>query len=202
MLSLTSCVMSLVSIDAFRLHFPFLTDGDVAALLQLCSTRELAAEEVYLRAGRSDMRGALVLGGLLRNFHTLPDGTERTVLFVPEGGVIAAHATVFYGMPATETTVAVEETAILEIDMRGLRKVIKENPRLMRTYTQMLERMLTLAIARIDSFVLKRPEDRYITFCHEFPALATRVPQKHIASYLGITPVSLSRLRTRMAKGN
>lgn len=172
------------------------------AVMQLCGTRELAADEVYLRAGRYDMRAAMVLNGLLRNYHTLPDGTERTVLFIPEGKAVAPYATVFHGLPATETTSAIEPTLILELDMKALREVLSANPRLMRAYTQVLEMMLTEAINRIDSFVLKRPEARYEAFCKEFPQLVNRIPQKHIASYLGITPVSLSRLRGRSLKGN
>jgi|GEM_PF-6708064 len=52
--------------------FPFLTDSDVTDLLNFYSTRELKPNEYFLRAGKLEMRGAIVLQGLLRNFHTLP----------------------------------------------------------------------------------------------------------------------------------
>lgn len=180
-----------------QVRFPYLSEEDLLEVMQHCNTRQLEADEFFLKAGKVEMRGALVLNGLLRNFHTLPDGTERTVLFTPEGHGVAPYATLFFGQPASESTVAVEQSVIIEFDMRGLRKTIDGNPRLMRAYTHMLERMLTDAIARIDSFVLKKPEERYASFCKEFPQLLQRVPQKHLASYLGITPVSLSRIRAR-----
>jgi len=184
-------------IDAVREKFPFLTDDDVGEVLGICSTREIGANEYFLRAGKVELRGAIVLHGLMRNFHTLPDGTERTVLFIPELRTIAPYATLFSGLPATESTMTLEDTVLLEIDLRALRRQIDQNPRLMRAYTSAVELALTDTISRIDQFILLTAEERYQRFVKENPGLSQRIPLKHLASYLGITPVSLSRIRAR-----
>lgn len=194
--------MDSAAFGPFQARFPYLNTTDVAEVMQHARTRELVADEVLFKAGKTEMRGAVVLSGLLRNYHTLANGTERTVLFTPEGQGVAPYATLFFGLPGRESTVAVEKTVIIEFDMRGLRKAIEENPRLTRAYAQLLELMLTEAISRIDSFVLQSPEERYTKFGTDYPHLANRIPLKYLASYLGITPVSLSRLRARVLRGN
>jgi CRP-like cAMP-binding protein len=187
-------------LDLIRAQFPNLTDADIGEVLPLLIVRELAAGEVFIRAGQVNYTSAFVVKGLLRNYHLLDNGTERTVLFTAEGGTIAAYASFFRNMPSVEYIAALEPTFLLTVDMRALRKIMDNNLGLTQAYTQTLERMLLDAIDRIDRFVLLSPEQRYTQFRHHHLELEQRIPQKHLASYLGITAISLSRMRNRMVK--
>lgn len=180
--------------------FPFIKEEDMAAVLSLCHTKELKAGEIFIHAGRVSYHAAMVMNGLLRNFHTVANGEEKTVLFVDAGQMIASYATLLQNMPAKETIVALEDSLLLVCDMKAFMQLTNFNERLLQLYIRAVEQMLIAAITRIDEFTLLSPEQRYQKLFRESPALIQRVPQKHLASYLGITPISLSRMRNRMAK--
>lgn len=187
-------------LEVIKSRFPLLGNAELAQLAPLISMKQLAAGETLIRAGSVDYRGVLVLSGLLRNYHPLGIGKERTVLFIAAGGSVAAYASVLENRPAVEQTQALEDTVVLLIDMRQLRKLMEDNQVLQRVYTQVIEQLLLDAIKRIDRFVMLSPEQRYLQFIHENPELEQRIPQKYLASYLGITPISLSRMRNRMVR--
>lgn len=183
-------------------RFPYLHEDDMAAVMRLASMRTVSAGEHLIRAGTVNYSGFLVVKGLLRNYHILPDGSERTVLFTSEGGSVASYATVFRNLPTVEQVTAIEETLVIAMDTREMRKLMESRPELRLAYSQVIEQLLLDAITRIDRFVLLSPEERYRAFVKENPGLEQRIPQKHLASYLGITPVSLSRIRARAVRGN
>jgi len=187
-------------LDVIKSRFPLLDNADLMQLAPLVSVKQLLAGETLIRSGTVDYRGALVLSGLLRNYHPMGIGKERTVLFIAAGGAVAAYASVLENRPAVEQTQALEDSTVLLFDMRQLRKLMDQNQSLQMVYTKAVEQMLLDAIRRIDRFVLLSPEQRYLQFLTEQPDLEQRIPQKYLASYLGITPISLSRMRNRMAR--
>lgn len=189
-------------LSLIRSKFPYLSEADMAAVLRLASMRTVKAGEHLIRAGTVNYSGFLLVKGLLRNYHILPDGSERTVLFTAEGGSVASYASVLRNMPSVEQVTALEESLVIVMDVRELRKLMDSSLDLTRAYAQVVEQLLLGAITRIDRFVLLSPEERYFTFVREQPGLEQRIPQKHLASYLGITPVSLSRIRARGVRGN
>ena len=187
-------------ITLIRQRFPYLSEQDVMSVARIAVMRTVAVGEHFIRSGTVNYNAALVIKGLLRNYHVLPDNSERTVLFTSEGGSVASYASVLSNMPSIEQVTAIEDTLLILMDMREVRKVIEGNDALMRGYTEVLEKMLLAAIDRIDQFVLRSPEERYLRFVKERPDLEQRIPQKYLASYLGITPVSLSRIRGRAVR--
>ncbi|MCF8277323.1 MAG: Crp/Fnr family transcriptional regulator [Flavobacteriales bacterium] len=187
-------------LQLIRQRFPYLSDEDLMSVGSLFQMRRLEPGESFIKAGRVNYTGALVIEGLLRNYHHLPNGAERTVLFTAEGQTVGAYSSIIKHMPAVEHVVALETTMLLTMDMREFKKIMVASPNLMQAYAQILETMLLEAIERIDQFVLLSAEHRYLRFKKDFPDLEQRIPQKHLASYLGITAISLSRMRNRMVK--
>lgn len=180
--------------------FPYITDDDIAQTLAVSSLRQLQPGETLIKEGELCYTSVMVIEGLLRNFHTTENGEEKTVLFIWEGESIAPYASVFLNKPATESTQAIEPTTVLSIDYREYNKLSSSNPRINQSHRHMLENALVQAIDRIDDFTLRSPEKRYLRMLKEQPELVQRVPQKYLASYLGITPISLSRIRNRILK--
>ena len=78
-------------------------------------------------------------------------------------------------------------------------KIIENNPKLEKSRKFFLQKMLKDALERIESFVLYSPEERYVKYVESKPDIINRVPNKYIANVLGMTPVSLSRIRKRIA---
>jgi len=136
----------------------------------------------------------------MRNYTINHNGEEVTVLFATEMQVITPYATVLLGTPATETSAAVERSVLLTLDFQELRQEAQTDPLVMRVYTEMIEQSLVAAIQRIEDFTQKRPEQRYQRLLDTQSNLTDRVPLKYLASYLGITAVSLSRIRKKVVE--
>lgn len=92
-----------------------------------------------------------------------------------------------------------EDTDLLEIDYDALQDLLENIPKLESTRKYFLMNMLAESMNRVESLILLSPEDRYRQLVEQKPNIINRVPNKYIATFLGITPVSLSRLRRRMA---
>ena len=90
---------------------------------------------------------------------------------------------------------ALEETTVMFLETGKVRKLISENESFKDTWILLLEKGMRYKIYRENGFLVENATERYIHFKKLFPELSGRVPQKHIASYLGIKPESLSRIR-------
>lgn len=181
-------------------RFSVLKEEDLAQIMPLISFKVLTAGELFIQEGDMSYQIAIVLEGLLRNFHFTEDGEEKTVLFTWEAEVVAGYKCIFLNEPATENIEALEPTTLVVFDYHAFKALTHENTRFVQAHLQILEKAFVEAILRIDDFTLNSPEERYLRLLTERPFLLQRVPQKHLASFLGITQVSLSRIRKRITQ--
>jgi CRP-like cAMP-binding protein len=179
--------------------FKNLTYEDLLPLLQLAKPRHLAASEVYIQQNSTHRKIALILTGLIRVYLVKPNGDEITTELSWEDQIVACQDAIFLNKPSRFTYQAMEETDLLEIDYDALQTLLESTPKLESTRKYFLMNMLAQSMDRIESFVLLSPEERYRQLVEQKPNIINRVPNKYIATFLGITPVSLSRLRRRMA---
>ena len=94
---------------------------------------------------------------------------------------------------------AIEPTEMLVMELKTMREIVHGHPKYEAGLRFFLSDSLLQAVQLIDDFILLSPEERYLKFVKEHPNLLNRVPNKYIANILGITPVSLSRIRKRIA---
>jgi CRP-like cAMP-binding protein len=180
-------------------HFKNLTYEDLLPLLQLAKPRHLAASEVYIHENSDYRKIALILRGLIRVYLVKQNGAEITTELSWEDQIVACQDAILRHKPSRFTYEAVEDTDLLEIDYDALQALLENTPKLESTRKYFLMNMLDQSLDRIESFVLLSPEERYRQLVEQKPSIINRVPNKYIATLLGITPVSLSRLRRRMA---
>lgn len=180
--------------------YHYLPDSKLQELLNLVNIIILEEGEVFIQAGERTKKIGFIVEGLMRNYITTENGADVTVVFVAEMQVITAHAPIFLGTPATETSEALERTTLLVFDFVDFKERAQGDPLLMRMYVEMVEASLVAAIQRIEDFTQKRPEQRYQRLLDTQSHLTDRIPLKHLASYLGITAVSLSRIRKRLSQ--
>ena len=149
----------------------------------------------------ADHKGFLLLSGILRGYYLDVDGNDVTHMFIFEG---TSYGTDFLttDKPHVCNFEAIEECIAVEINRVVLLEEIKNNPGLMMAYIHMLEEALKRKILRETSLVTKSATERYLDLKKEYPAIDKRISQLHIASYLGITPVSLSRIRRIIREEN
>lgn len=183
-----------------KARFPYLPDEKFQHLLGLGELRILNPGEVFIAAGSRSTLAGLVVEGLLRNYIINDNGEQTTVVFATEMQAIAPYTPVFLNRPASETTEAVEQSLLFVIDFNVFRQAAKDDIDYAQIYTDILQSGFVAAIERIEDFTQKNPEQRYRRLLEIHGHLIERVPLKYLASYLGITAVSLSRIRKRLSK--
>jgi len=172
--------------------------ADTEPLFAMTRWVQLEANETYIRKGDASRRLAFIEQGIMRAYLIKDNGEEATLFLRWEGQFIASHDTIIHQQPSRFIYKALEPINLLEIDYGVLEDILKLHPEYEPLRNFFLMRMLADSLKTMESFVTQSPEERYRELVTEQFDLINRVPGKYIASMLGITPVSLSRIRKRM----
>ncbi len=135
-----------------------------------------------------------VQSGLARIYY-YKDGNEITEYFAFENDIIIRAESLFTGKPSKKAIQAVEETIFIGIPSALLFELYDSFPDIERLFRKIIESAYVDTVNRIENIQFHTAEERYSQLLSENPAMIQRIPLKHIASYLGITQVSLSRIR-------
>ena len=138
-----------------------------------------------------------VCSGLLRYYYIAEDGKEWNKAFIAENTLTASFSEDFLGYPSPYGIQALENSFLLSaryVDFEALYELHTSIERLGRRF---VEQVLAVKLTRERSFLQHDARSRYRDFLHQHPGLSERIPQYHLASYLGISEVTLSRLRDR-----
>lgn len=177
-------------------------ETELAKLLALCRPAALRRGEHLLRAGETPHSLAFVEAGLLRLYYLDADGREFTKSFCAEGEVIAAYSALLLGQPSRLFIEALEDARLLVIDYRAYQELAAGHLCWGAVNQRRAEALFIKKEQREAALLLDDAETRYQQFLADHPGLEARVRQHHIASYLGITPVALSRIRARLRRVN
>lgn len=176
--------------------------ADTEPLFAMAKWIRLETNETYIRKGDTSQRLAFIEQGIIRAYTVKDNGDEATLFLRWEGQFIASHDAIIHRQPSRFIYRALEPLTLLEIDYAVLEDILKTHPEYEPLRNFFLMRMLADSLKSMESFVMLSPEERYRDLVSGNFNLVNRVPGKYLASMLGITPVSLSRIRKRMhAKG-
>lgn len=195
----------MIDLDKLRLIYNLgknLTFADAQELLKSAKTRSFAVGELLIREGQTRKEVFFIRQGLVRGVRINDKGEEITTMLRWENQPIASPYLILFQEPAQQNFEALEPTDVFCIDFDTMESIIARNPKLEANRKYFLQNILKEAMERIDSFILLSPEERYLEFIRTKPDIVDRVPGKYIATLLGITPVSLSRIRKRIASRN
>ncbi len=118
----------------------------------------------------------------------------------PEYNVVVNIHSVLFEEPSNFSYQTFEDTKIYKIDYASVIDLTSKNPDLLEINRRYIGRnAMRQAFKREESFVFMSPVERYLTYIKDYPNVVNRAPDKYIANVLGITPVSLSRIRNRLA---
>lgn len=190
--------VSISSLQQLLFELSGVLPADSSPLFAVTRQVKLHANETYIREGDQDRRLAYIEKGIMRAYTLKPNGDEATLFLRWEKQFIASHDTIIHRKPSRFVYRALEEVTLLEIDYDVLEAVMKVYPQFEPLRNFFLLRMLSESLAMMEAFVTLSPEERYRNLLAERFDVVNRVPDKYIASMLGITPVSLSRIRKRM----
>lgn len=181
---------------------PAFPDADWAPLEAALRPRHLPRGAHFVEAGGYRPEVALVLGGALRLYYPRPSGEERTTYFFFENHLLADYHSCLSGRPSQMSLQALTDTDLVVFDYAVLRRLYDERPVYERFGRLVAEYHLLGTDARLVEQLLLSPEERYRQLLASGKTkILERIPQHLVANYLGITPVSLSRIRARVARG-
>lgn len=166
------------------------------ALLRHCAVLKLSKGEILQSIGRTCYTVYFIRKGSARIFY-YKDGNDITESFAFENSLLARVESLFTGRPSLKGIELLEDTELIAISALPVFKLYDEFPQIERLARKITERGYVDTVNRIESLQFHSAEERYRQLLLEAPDLLKRVPLKHIASYLGITQVSLSRIRRK-----
>lgn len=183
-----------------RFPVPWTEDG-LDELAYSFEHEKLSKGAFFVQDGQVCRNFALVTKGCLR-YYILDEGDEKSAFFFPENYFAADFRSFLSGKPARCFIDALEDSELLTVSVHKIRELGQKHRDVETCARTVVEKLLVSCENRLLLHLLSNPEARYKRLMDDFGDLVNRVPQKHLASFLGITPVSLSRIRARMLQSS
>ncbi|RPD93054.1 Crp/Fnr family transcriptional regulator [Aureibaculum marinum] len=177
-------------------------EKEIISIVENCTVKKVKKEEFLLRSGEHCKHTFFVESGLLRQFSIDQKGKEHILSFAPENWFVTDRESAFFNKPSVYFIQALENSEVVLIDENFVKLLSKKvenftdfNNKLLHNHIRHLQNRINLLLSAV-------AEDRYLEFIKMYPDILLRVPQTMVASYLGITPESLSRVRKELASKN
>ena len=172
-----------------------LEDGECEVFAGAFRPMRLKRGQTVLRSGEVARDAAFVVSGCLRSYSLDENGFEHTLQFATAGWWITDMYSWISGRPADQQIEAVRESQVLMLSRRDQLGLFDRVPGLERYFRILTENALVSARQRLTENMSLTARQRYQNFCSRHPELLHLIPQKLIASYIGITPEFLSKIR-------
>ena len=176
-----------------------LNDLQRRQLTEIFSCKTVKARQDIILPHSSDRDIYFVWEGLLRFYYLSDDGIESNKAFISENTFAGSLAAFSLNLPILYGIQALESTTYLVASFSDFVALYDRSPVFERLGRKFAEWLLIRKELRTRSLLQQQAKDRYLAFARNYPELISRVPQYHIASYLGITEVSLSRIVRSLA---
>jgi CRP-like cAMP-binding protein len=177
---------------------PELTETDWKALEPKLTFQQFKKGEFVIRSGEICRHVSFINKGLVRIFH-LAEGKEICVGFARENEYFSSYTSFLTSQPSYENIEALEDCELVNLSYTDMQAIYKSNP-VFETFGRKIAEMLFIMISSQSIGLLSlTPEERYQFILDHQPFIIQRVPQYMIASFIGITPEHLSRLRKKMS---
>ncbi|MDF2433593.1 MAG: family transcriptional regulator, anaerobic regulatory protein [Mucilaginibacter sp.] len=163
-------------------------------------SKTIKRREFILNEGEICKYSAFVTSGCLRGFTVDKNGVEHVLGFAPPDWWIADMYSLISQKPGILNIEAIEDTEAILLSKANQEKLYKEVPKFERFFRILTENSLVANQQRIVDNMSLTAEERYSIFCKRYPTLIDHLPQKQIASYIGVTPEFFSRMRSEMIR--
>lgn len=167
------------------------------AIVALGSRMSLAKGEYFSQPGEKATRFAVVISGLLRHYYLDSAGKESVKAFRGPMELSGPYAEIIQGRPSRTFIEALTASELFVFEVAEVDAAAESSLELQRLFRRFVEVQFVAKEQREYEFLLLTAEERYRQFCASLPELLQHIPQHQIASYIGITPVALSRIRGR-----
>ena len=175
-----------------------IADNEINELLSISKIKDIKENEYFISEGHIPKKFAIVLKGLFRYFYINDKGDEFTKGLIPSKNILVSYTSMSNQIPSLYTIEALEDSIILEINYKNWIELQKRNSNWDKFLIKTLEKGYFSKEKRERDLLLLDAETRYRNFTNEFPNLCKKVKLQIIASYIGVKPESLSRIRKKM----
>ncbi|PZX94515.1 Crp/Fnr family transcriptional regulator [Flavobacterium aquariorum] len=177
-----------------------LNDEELEMIQKVCVTKRLRKNQYLLQEGDVWRFNAFIINGCLRTYSINDKLQEHIINFAIENWWIGDRESLLNGTPSRFNIDAIEDSEVLLISKENFKMLMKSIPQFQELVNLIIERSFAASQDRINNSISLNAEEKYTRFLEKQPQIAIRVPQHMVASYLGITPETLSRIRKQSLK--
>ena len=174
-----------------------LTTEETILFLSKTQTKHYKAKTIILNAGEVCKHSYFVNTGLLRSFNINDNIVEHVLSFACEGWWIGDMYSLLSQKPGTLFIEVLEDAEVVLLSKENQEQLYLEIPKLERFFRILTENSLVANQERLMDNLSLTAEERFDKFCKKYPTLIQKVPQKQIASYIGVTPEFFSKMKSR-----
>lgn len=179
-----------------------LTPQEQALFLSNVETKNYKAKTILLNAGEICKHSYFVNSGLLRSFNINDNIVEHVLQFACEGWWIGDMYSLLSQKPGNLFIEVMEDSEVVLLPKENQEKLYAEIPKLERFFRILTENSLVSNQERLMDNLSLTAEERFEKFCKKYPTLIQKVPQKQIASYIGVTPEFFSKMKSKLLRKN
>jgi len=176
-----------------------LSEEDTRAIEALFTHRKFRKKQYILQEGDICRNETFIVKGLTRTYHVDESGQEHILQFGLDDWWVGDMYSFLTETTSKSNVECLEETEVFQITKPNLEKLYTKVPKMERHFRIVIQNAFIASTNRISASLAKTALERYLEFIDKYPQIEQRVANHHIASYLGITPQSLSRLRSQAA---
>lgn len=177
-----------------------LTPEEEAFFISKTETKYYKAKTILLHSGEVSRHTYFVNSGILRSFTIHDNIIEHVLHFACEGWWIGDMYSYISEKPGNLFIEVLEEAEVVAISKENHQILYQEIPKLERFFRILAENSLVAHQERLMDNLSLSAEERFDKMCKKYPNLIQRVPQKHLASYIGVTPEFFSKMKSRLLK--
>jgi CRP-like cAMP-binding protein len=178
-----------------------LSEAEQKLVKTFFSPKKIRKKQYLLQEGNICRHLAFVEKGLLRSYSVDEKGIEHMIHFAWEGWWMADMLSFLSNEPSTYHIDAIEDAELLLISQQDFEEMLLKVPVMERYFRILFQNNIISKERRLISSITNSAEEKYIHLTATNPELIKRIPQQLVASYLGITPETLSRIKNKLAKG-
>ena len=186
--------MSKASISKFfAANFPTLSESDIDALTSISSYVNTPKKKIIIEAGTFNDSAFFLIEGMIRGFFINENGEEKNIFLRPEKTITGAPECLLKREPTKYTFEAMPRSKYIHFSKRDLDNLMLRHSNIRDLWLNSMYEIILTLIGRVESLIDRNPERRYEELLKTSPTFFQKAYNKHIANYLGMTSVSLSR---------